>query len=197
MTEEAPLRVAVDLDDVVLDFFPTVIAGINDAFGTDISVESCKDWDDNPVKHLDCFGAGRSWWDWLKENSYLWAACPPVKGAADGVNVLQMAGFKVECLTSKPVWARWVVWTWLHTQPFSFDSVTIVPTGESKVDWSGADVLVDDAVHNIEAWEKAGRFAVVFDRPWNQECRAPRAFDWDGVINHVFNHEQERLGVWR
>lgn len=34
-------------------------------------------------------------------------------------------------------------------------------------------VLVDDAIHNLEAWELSGGTSICMDRPWNQE--------WDGL----------------
>lgn len=58
-----------------------------------------------------------------------------------------------------------------------------------------ADLYVDDAPENIAALRKAGNEVVVFDQPYNQDQRAPRANGWSEVEEIVMERFTERQGV--
>ena len=85
-----------------------------------------------------------SWWDWLRDRDWLWSTFPAVEGAIGGIKRLRAAGHYVECVTSKPEWAEFNVWKWLGKWRPAFNQVTIVNTGQSKLDFTDADVIVDD-----------------------------------------------------
>jgi 5'(3')-deoxyribonucleotidase len=185
------VKIAVDLDDVCVEYFRSVVDEVNHEFGTDLDYEETLSWDDNPLKRLDVFGEGRDWWTWMESRCHLWSRFPAVAGAVEGIDALKARGHYVECLTSKPEWARWVVWDWLALHQPDFDSVTICPTGVPKHSLSHAGVLIDDAPHNVEAWTAKGRWAILFDRPWNRSIRpldltnCVRARGWNEVIEAV------------
>jgi 5'-nucleotidase len=58
-----------------------------------------------------------------------------------------------------------------------------------------ADLYVDDSPDNIAALRKAGNEVVVFDQPYNQDQRAPRAHGWAEVEEIVMERFTERQGV--
>lgn len=189
------LHIAVDMDDVLLEFFRSVCHRVNKDFGQTVDYEACSDWDRNPVKDLTCFGDGRTWWDWLRDNVDIWASFPCTPDALTSVRRLQEQGHFLELVTSKPEWAEHIVAEWLDRNGFLFDVVTIAPTGVPKHELSNADVLIDDAPHNIRAWVNADprRHGVVFTRPWNSgdsfdDCstlRVQRADNWSQVLKAV------------
>lgn len=191
MTDDLKLQVAVDLDDVVVDFFAGVIDSMYREFGVYILKEDVTTWDDNPVKMFEWKDYGyASWWEWMQQREWLWATFPAVPGAIGGLTALRAAGHRVECLTSKPQWAEHNVWKWLGRWRPAFQSVTIVGMDKSKSETSEADILVDDKPENIIDWVESDddRLGIIFDQPWNRAVygeRIVRAGSWHGVLETV------------
>lgn len=186
------LHVAVDLDDVVIDFFQGVIDSMYREFGVLILKEDCDTWDKNPVKEWDWKGQGyKSWWDWMQDRDWLWATFPAIPGAIGGIHALRAKGHYVECLTSKPAWAEHNVWKWLGRWRPPFNSVIITNLTQKKHEVSDADILVDDKPDNILGWVESSddRLAIIFDQPWNRSMavheRVVRAYSWDDVVATV------------
>jgi hypothetical protein len=189
------LRVALDWDDVVIDYWGGVCAALNREYGLNLDPSLTTDWDDNQVKNLDVFGDGRSWWEWLRDRDWLWATFDAVPGAIGGIDTLRRRGHTVEIITKKPEWAEWVVWRWLGRWRPAASTVTIIPIDANKADYSDADILIDDNAENVAAWAASGRFAILYDRPWNQHVvcdgfdshcqRIRRAYNWDYVLGHI------------
>ena len=48
-----------------------------------------------------------------------------------------------------------------------------------------ADIYVDDAPHNIEAFQKKGSDVIIFDAPYNQHCVGHRAYNWADVYRLI------------
>lgn len=181
-------HLAVDLDDVTVDFFRGVISSIYQEFGVLIDKDACTTWDDNPVKSFPWKSYGyKSWWEWMKERDWLWAVFPAVPGAIGGIHALRESGHFVEALTSKPRWAEPWVWKWLGRWRPPFHRVTIVPTGESKSAWSDAELLIDDKPDNCKDFVLNGRKAILFSQPWNWDVNETkwrgmtRAHNWDDI----------------
>lgn len=183
------LHIAVDIDDVVMNFWSDLVKSINLEYGTVIDPEETPNWDDNAVKKLAVFGPGRTWWEWLQERDWIWHTFQPVPGAIGGIDLLRRQGHYVEALTAKPEWAEWTVWKWLGKWRPAFHRVTIVPPDESKSAHSDARVLIDDRDKNIREWVDSdpSRIGVLFKRPWSnaesfwQEARVLEVNDWQGV----------------
>lgn len=184
------MHVAVDMDDVMLEFTQHILDCVAREYGPSYGIEEITDWDDNPLKHDRRFVGGGTWWDWLRTRDWLWAKAPAVPGAVGGIQQLRDMGHHVELLTTKPTWAEWTVWAWLGKWRPAVHQVTIVPTGGSKADYSDALILVDDALHNLVPWAATGRTAIVYDRPWNQAPEGPtrrlwRAHNWGQVVRRI------------
>src|SRR6266542_1595805 len=186
------VRVAVDFDDVVLDFFQGVIDSMALEFGVSLDKRDCASWDKNPVKEFPWKDYGYdSWWDWMQKRDWLWATFKAVPGAVGGISRLRSQGHSVELLTAKPEWAEPQVWRWLGRWRLPVDRVTLVGLKQRKVDRSDADVLVDDKPENCVEFCEAGRRAVLFGQPWNESflfadySGMGYADDWSGVIRQV------------
>lgn len=52
------------------------------------------------------------------------------------------------------------------------------------------DIYLDDAPHNIEALRAVGRYAIVFDAPYNQHVPGPRARNWTEAADLVLARQQ-------
>jgi len=171
----ADLRLAFDLDDVVIDFTTGVLDSMYREFGVVIVKDEITTWDKNPMKLFPWHEYGYDhWFDWLKDRDWLWGLFPAIPGAIANIRAMRFDdGHYVECLTAKPVWAEPQVWKWLGRWRPAFQVVTIAGSGDSKAELSIADVLIDDRADNCFDWldSDSERFAVLYDQPWNRDVR--------------------------
>lgn len=173
-------HLAIDLDDVVLDYTGGVAAAVKMEFGVDLSAEDFTGWDLHPV--LDPI-IGRSWWSWMRDREWLWANFPAVPGAMGGLEKLRRQGFYLECVTSKPQWAEHNTWKWLGRWRPPFQRVTIVGPKDRKIDFTDAELLVDDKMKNLNEFVQEGRQAILFDRPHNRHDQFPtRVGTWPELV---------------
>jgi 5'(3')-deoxyribonucleotidase len=175
-------HLAIDLDDVVLDFCGGLRDAIRKEYGVTITEEQMTQWDLHPL--LDPI-IGRSWWSWLREREWLWANFPAIDGAMGGLDTLRRQGFYLECVTSKPVWAEHNVYKWLGKWRPPFHRVTIVGPNHRKADYTDATILIDDKLENLVGFQASGkgRKGIMFDRPHNRHDQFPaRVGTWPELV---------------
>lgn len=191
-----PTHVALDLDDVVLDFVNGILDTVNRDFHADVKKEDITDW--NFGQFIDGI-IGRPWFEWLEDHAWLWGdKFKPVVGALGGIEKLRRAGHYLEIVTSKPEWAEDATWDWMAKYKPRVHKLTIVPldhtsmsarmSGSGKHEITDADILVDDKFENCEAWAKDGRPALLFSQPHNADHEfmpdgVTRVRDWRGVLD--------------
>ena len=187
-----PQHVAVDLDDVILDFGGGIRHAVETEYG--VVVPPFSKWEMHDV--LDPI-IGKSWWKWMRERDWLWPNFPAMKGAIGGLTKLRDAGHYVEIVTSKPEWAEFSVWKWLGKWRPPVQRVTIIGMKERKIDRTEADILVDDKPENVIPFAEDNRIGILFDAMHNQgSCKTPgmfRAVGWDSVIRLVQLEEEVGL----
>src|SRR6185436_18955262 len=136
-----PLHVALDLDDVVLDFVGGVCEVVSRDFGIAVVREDIVNWNFGQfIDHI----IGRPWFEWLEDHSELWGdKFRPIVGAIGGIEKLRRDGHYLEIVTSKPGWAEDATWDWLAKYKPRVHRLTIVPLdGGLKHEISDADLLV-------------------------------------------------------
>lgn len=159
------MHVAIDLDDVTVDFMPGVLHAFETEYGVKVPFNGDAWSVDAIVKHPLLLESGyKSWWEWLKDREWLWANFSAVPGAIGGIARLRADGHYVEAVTSKPDWAEHNVWKWLGKWRPRFHRVTIVGTGQSKTGFTDAAVMVDDKLDTCVEFARDGRKGVLFDR---------------------------------
>lgn len=164
------MHIAVDQDDVCLDF----IGRIRECFRKEFGYEGIPNYSGNPwsqevvefTKHPALLAAGyRDWWDWIRERDWLWGTADAVDGALGGLRTLRNRGHYLELITSKPRWAEPQVFRWLEKWRPPFQQVTIINSqnGDRKIDYTRADIVIDDKIQTCQDFADAGRMAVLFD----------------------------------
>lgn len=189
---QKPKKIALDMDEVIVNFVDGILDAINLEFGSDLKREQITEWDMgsvlNPV-------IGYSWWKWLESHSWVWAQFKPTKGAIGAIDKLaQMEGVEIEIVTSKPEWAVWTVWKWLGKYRPNIHKVIVVKPHEKKCQVSDAEILVDDNWDNCYEWGLSdhARTALLWDAGWNQgdpDDYVPfnmlRVHGWDEVLKEL------------
>lgn len=187
------MHIAVDSDDVLVDFVGGLLGVIKKEYDVEIPREHITQWDLHPI--LDpvigghagtpCSQActGHSFWKLLRDREWLWPTFPAIDGAIGHIARLRAEGHYMELVTSKPVWAEYNMYRWLGKWRPAFHRVTIVGLGDRKVDFTDADVLIDDKPQNCMDFLGAGRKAILFDSPHNKNfdntsVNLERAIHW-------------------
>jgi hypothetical protein len=192
-------HVAIDLDDVTVDFVNGMLASYELEFGERIVVGEGGTWGPAMTEFFsvgtDTLAAAgyRSAWAWLREREWLWAQFPAVPGAIGGITTLRAQGHYVEAVTSKPKWAEHNVWKWLGRWRPPFNRVTIVNSAQRKVDLTDARIIVDDKLATCQEFDKAGRFGVWFDR-YGGTAHPRLATNWIEVV-YAVNDISEQEGL--
>lgn len=183
-------HIAIDLDDVMLDFMPSVMAAFEREYGVKVDYDGYP-WGESAnvfAKHSMFIQSGyKSWWDWLKDRDWLWSTFGVVPGSIGGVKRLREDGWYVECVTSKPEWAEYNVWKWLGKWRPAFNRVTVINTGHSKLDFTDAEVIVDDKLETCAIFAVNGRVGIQFDRRPHvptgfRETNLYVASNWEDVV---------------
>lgn len=179
------LRIALDLDGVVYNWEGTARFLLEHHYG--IVLPTSSSWNyiqDHTPKEV---------WRWLWADAItkhgLYRHGHVYKGAIEGVRQLADLG-DVVIVTSRPKTAILDTLDWLAYNRFPVAEVHILGNNQEKTSVQ-ADVLIDDAVHNVNPWVTKGRTAILMDRPWNQQgayTAAPKLFicyTWPDVVRQV------------
>lgn len=192
------MHIAVDMDDVILDFVGNLCSVLNIEYDAGLSPADITKWELADV--LDEI-VGESWWDWWERRDWLWALAPAIPGSIGGLERLRRDGHYLELLTSTPRWAEAQRFRWLGKWRPPVQRVTLVQMGEQKHDVSEALVLVDDRCANVQGWVGTGRPALFFSRPHNESDPCPegavRVSNWKQVIQEIERIEEREHGEVR
>lgn len=156
---------ASDVDDVIADFMGGMKRSFELEFG--VHVDLGHSWGDDAVKfsqHPLFREAGyEDWWGWLRDRDWIWGGViPAIPGAIGGLKILHERGHYIELVTSKPDWARPQLNRWLGKWRPYYDHITVVRPGQRKVDYTSADIIVDDKPETCNEFVEAGRQAIFF-----------------------------------
>jgi len=176
-----------------VDFVGGLLSVIKTDYGVDIPRSAITEWNLHPV--LDPI-IGEDFWDLLKRREWLWAGFPPIDGAIGSVWKLRQKGHYMELVTSKPIWASHNMYKWLGRYRPAFQRVTIVDKDDRKVDFTDADVLIDDKPANCEGFIEEGRKAIMFTSHHNMSYQTflngmERADDWSDVLGVIESYASE------
>ncbi len=187
------MHIAVDLDDVILDFAGGIQRAIQTEYDTYVELD---DW--AVAKKLDPI-IGYSWWKWLRQRDWLWPNFPAIPGAIGGLSTLRDDGHYLEIVTSKPEWAEYAVWKWLGKWRPPVQRVTIVDTnsGVFKSEVTDAELLIDDRNKNCQEFIDAGRKAVLFMgqahyKKTHHQWKGPSVKTWAETVDYVRELDAEQ-----
>jgi 5'-nucleotidase len=181
--------IACDVDEVVVDMYPAWLRKYNRDYQDTLTPADLTTFHLHEVVKKDC---GHDIYGYL-EDPDLYDTVEAIHGAVDGVAALRAQGHqvvfvsactfnmvdqKVRCLQRLGFCAG----DGKGALPRDF----IAMRDKSRVH---ADVLIDDAPHNLDAWWRVHRRpTIVFTQPHNRTFNAPwarRAHDWQAILGHI------------
>lgn len=183
------LTLGVDIDGVLADYTAAVRLAAH-RLGNPI----------DGTRQPTVFGMVEDGWftsreDWARAHEIVTGEledmAPIDPGAATHLNGLRADGHRIVFLTARhaPAWQdryddRAVLRgteRWLDTWGFEVDELRLDQTKTGH----GLDVLVDDAPHNIEAYQAAGESCVIYDAAYNRHLAGPRVTSIEHFARHV------------
>lgn len=186
-------HIAIDLDDVVLDFCGNLIAVVNREYDAGLHVDHFDQWDLTSVLNPII---GEDWWAWWERRYWLWPKADAVPGAIGGLEELRRRGHYLEIVTAKPRWAEPLTWQWLGKWQPPVNRVTIVGMDTPKHEATDAALLVDDKPSTVTRWTKSreDRRALLFTRSHNRKAsdhiaRVTRVDSWKEILERIGDGE--------
>lgn len=164
--------IACDVDGVVADLHIEWLRRINTQEGLNLLTADITSW-----QTLE------PWVSYLYDND-LYDQVPLVEQAAETIMLLREAGHRVFFATScvRNMVEQKIDWLKRHRLISRSDKFNKEFVSVSDKSLIRADLLIDDALHNLEAF--TGPWKIVFDQPWNRRGVQKdyyRAFGWDDV----------------
>jgi len=179
------MKLLVDVDGVLADLIPLVVAWVNDRYMTQFRPSFVREW--NQLFPFTGTDVGE-----VVEYIMLWSdlllKIRSIKHSRWGMAMLAVE-HDITIATARPFSAFAATQEWLRRRQIHYDQF-VKCFGSSKAD-VGGDVLIDDNVDNCLAFAATGRTAILFSQPWNQEfipadgSRVIRAKDWADVLRIV------------
>jgi 5'(3')-deoxyribonucleotidase len=156
--------VALDVDGVLADQVPHVLAKANPEKHVNMTKSDVTEWDtmigDEPFTTLIL--------RYLKEPQFV-ATMPEMPGAKKGVDMVRMRA-NIKVASSRPYETQQATESWLRSK-FDFDGIEFVNTTITGKTMISADTLIDDNIDNLIGFVNAnkGRWGLLLLQPWNEK----------------------------
>lgn len=172
-------RILIDQDDVLTLFVDGLVKEFNKRFGTCYTSEDCNQWNLENI-------FGYKVRDIVNKKGFF-RNLKPAAGAIEVFKRLYTSSrYDIFIVTaSEPsAYIEKVEWLQYYMPFFSVDKHFIACKSKDAI-WG--DVLLDDGMHNIQAFEGIGE-SIVFNRPHNQHLIGfKRIYDWYEFESYIEN----------
>lgn len=183
------MRILIDMDGVVYDLSEIWFEQHNADFPEHmLTIDQVTQWDTQQA--CNAVGCKSNIYSYFS-NERTWTHGKRIAGSREFTRYLSVEGYELGFLTTVPKnvpqAAGWKL-KWAEDNFPHIPDIMIV-NGHIK-HWVKADILIDDAPHNLEHFEGV---SILFDQPWNQHVdNYPRAKSWYEVY-HMIHYTQDLL----
>ena len=187
------MRIGVDLDDVLGEFMPQMLAFHNEKYGTSFNsrdighvhalFELISKNEEEAIEKMELFYRSE-YFDNIR----------PVKGAKDNLRKLKDHGHELIVITGRPSHLKEKTTKWLEEHfedildQVHFADHTVHPRGWSKGEMCkklGIYHHIDDFLAFAQSCVENGISVFLLDRPWNRnvelDIKIKRVFSWDEI----------------
>lgn len=190
------MKIAIDIDDVLADFLPTLLLFYNKRHGANYE-----------KNHFTSYHLWETWGGTREEaidkvfefyDTEEFKHTPVITGAQQVVNKLKQQ-HELVIVTARPEAIREKTESWITTHfPNTFSSVHIAnrfsksgpqTTKAELCEKYGADMLIDDSLDYALECVAPHRKILLFNNPWNQHEELPigitRVHSWEEIPRHI------------
>lgn len=183
----------VDCDGVLVDFVAQYMVVFKQLHGWCFKREEITEWE---FKKCVCTAEeDDAVWAYFDVTAHLVYNIPVIDGALEGLKALRaLRNTRVVCVVCVTSPHHGTYWSgerfrWL-LGPGGFKKSDIVLASD-KTHVKG-DCLIDDAIHNLDAYDPHAMKTFLFDAPYNQhKTRHERCVGWDDVVASVESYLSE------
>jgi len=165
------MKIAIDVDDIIADFIPSLIRFHNSVYGTSL--------------RFDNFTSRKFWtiWGGTKKSdiekifsfykTVFFKNIKPLKGAQEGIKNLKKR-HELFIITSRESPAKKETLNWISKYfPNMFSEIFFTENGKGKRKYDickevNIDVIIEDDVDNIIECSRNGIKVIAIDYPWNK-----------------------------
>lgn len=188
------MKIGIDMDDVIVDFFPSFLRFYNQRYEKDFKFQDMTDY------HIWKIGIGRDREEAITlvdefYNSNEFSQIPFVNGARKGVEELARQNGDLIIITSRPIRFREKTQSFLekHFRDIKFKihySSGLHEQGGTKADIckiEGVEIFLEDCLKYAEECVFNGISVLLLDKPWNQGSngKAERVYNWDEILEKI------------
>lgn len=169
------MRILIDMDGVTADLVAYWISLINRYYGEKLKVEDVNDWH----VHRCTENATKEQVEEFLRDPGFFLHLKPIPFAVQTIQALMDRGHDVVFVTHcKHGHEDKRLWIARHLPGFPMENIIFV----ERKELINGDVLLDDGVHNLEAWQREhpNGIAVCFDTPYNRHWNENRVYCWHG-----------------
>lgn len=194
------MKIGIDLDDVVVDFFPSFLNFYNAEYEKNFRFEDINNY------HIWEVGIGENKEEAIAlvdefYDSSWFEKIPVVEGAEKGVEELLRLDKKLKIITSRPLRFREKTNNFFKRY-FSdlklgiYYSSGLHQQGGTKADIckrEGIDIFIEDCLKYAEECAENGVRVLLLDKPWNQEGngKVERVYNWDEILEKINESKKE------
>lgn len=167
------MNILVDVDGVVVDTSGEVLRRYNLDFGDHLTNWDIKDWYTHKFVKPEC---GERIYDYYAEED-LYDGLSPIDGAVETIETLRRTN-RVTFVTSGFFFSK-VRFLKRHglIKNEKYDDDLVFCHDKSLI---VGDLLIDDRIKNCRS-----RLSLLFNQPWNQHAKMPRAYGWTNVLEEL------------
>jgi len=165
--------IAVDIDDVTVELVSYLLKRYNKEYKDTVQEADIKSWEMHEYLKPEC---GKRIYEYFdpNRNPLLYSRVKLVDGVKEGISRLRKDGYEIVFATAS-----------YHEGKFSrlkreglieSDKEFVIAKNKRYVN---ADYLIDDGMHNVEAFRGTG---IIFTREWNKMYAGLRVDSWDDII---------------
>lgn len=188
--EPYPMRVGLDVDDVLLELTSRWLELYNEKWDDNLERHDVRTWNINEFVRPEC---GKKIYDFLTPSIY--EGVEAVEGAVEFVQAIRDLGhipvYVSSCVPpSKESATAWAKKGRLVELGIALPSDEFI-AGRDKSN-APVDFLLDDGLHNIEEFRNG--LAIIFDQPWNRHGLFPysRARSYDDALSFIDIYARHR-----
>lgn len=190
------MKIAIDVDDVLADFLPTLLLFYNKQYGVNYEKNHFKSyhlWETWGGTREEAIDKVFEFYDAEEFNNI-----PVIPGAQHVVNELRQ-NHELVIVTARPEAIREKTESWINRHfPKTFSTVHIAnrfsksgpQTTKAEIcEKNGIDMLIDDSLDYALQSVAPHRRILLFDNPWNQHPELPtgitRVHSWEDIPRHI------------
>jgi len=174
-----------DVDGVPADLLTAWLGRYNKDYNDTLVSDDIIDWGTHQFVKPEC---GLKMYDYLDDPTLYDEVLPYDNGCLEFCNEMKGAGWRIIFATVTPNGSAGAKFRWLVKHKYLDEKEgknDYVELRDKNLLCGAGQILIDDALHNTDAWYKAGRTPILFTQPHSIGTKVPyfHTNDWNKIFD--------------